>query len=342
MRGCARRKSAFIAALALLPAAWAPAPAPAAPQQESPSAAAPARILLQPRFAPGQVMRYRMTIESDSTTRPSGAISDPQGPSSLGIAWNAVIRLEASAAANAPADRAAAGPLRLRITYESSEATVRSDAPDPRADGIQRQYAQLTGRSLEFTLTPSGQVSDIHGLEGFVDDQQARAAVQQWIVQLSGASAAPAGGVQPGQTWNSTQPADLPLAGLSWRTDSTYLRNEPCRPVVVSAPAQRPERADCAVILSRLALISTRPVRDPTPEQYRRNGLRTSGRWTGSGQSLMYVSLDTGWIVSSTQESTQEMDVTIAGAAPDAPNPVRHSGRVTTRSQVSLLTDATP
>jgi hypothetical protein len=342
MLGLARRWRILILALAFLPAAA--APAPSAPRQDPSGPGSPARVLLQPRFKPGQVTRYHLTLESDSTTGQSGSISDPQGPSSLGVTWDATIRLEVSAAANASTGGAAAGPLLLRMTYESSQATVRSDAPDPRADGIRRQYAQLAGRSLEFTLTSAGQVSEIRGLEGFVDDQQARAAARQWIEQLSAGAALPAGGVEPGQKWESTQAAELPLAGLSWRTDATYLRNEPCRlvaaPEAGTAPASSPDRADCAVILSRLALITTHPLRDPTPDEYRQRGLHTSGRWTGSGQSLTYVSLDTGWAVSSTQESTEEMDVTIAGAPPDAPNAVRHSGTVITRSQVSLLNDA--
>ena len=56
----------------------------------------------------------------------------------------------------------------------------------------------------------------------------------------------------------------------------------------------------------------------------------------------MYVSLDTGWVVSSTQESTQEMDITITDAGPNPANAVRHSGSVTTRSQVSLLNGDAP
>jgi hypothetical protein len=290
-------------------------------------------------------MRYRTTVESESSTRQSGAVKDPQGPAALDVTWDAAIRLEVSSAASSPA--APGAPIRLRITYESSQATLRSDAPEPRAGDIQRQYAQLAGRSLEFTLAPGGQVSEMRGLEGFLSDERSRAAVQQWIAQLSAASAVPAGGIRPGQRWNTTQPAELPLAGLSWRTDFTYLRNEPCRLASPGPPAgagaanqSRSERADCAVILSRLALITTRPVRDPTPDDYRRNNLRTGGRWSGTGQNLMYVSLDTGWVVSSTQESTQEMDITITDASPNPAGAVRHAGTVTTRSQISLLNDA--
>jgi hypothetical protein len=333
MLGLTYRTKVAIAALGIFmaSAAW------AAPRQAASSSTPAARVLLRPRLEPGQVMRYRVTVESNSASRRSGAISDSQEPSSLGIAWDATIRLEVSAAADA-----AAGPLLLRITYETSQATVRSDAPDPRIAGIEQQYTQLTGRSFEFTLTPSGQVSGIRGLEGVVEDQQARAAVQQWIAQLSAGSTAPVGGVLPGQKWESSQSADLPLAGLSWRTEATYLRNEPCRLVATSASASTVPRAGdagCAVILSRLTLVAERSLNDRTPDQYRRSGLRTGGRWTGSGQNLMYVSLDTGWLVSSTQESTQQMDLTIAETAPNSTSAVRHVGSVAMRSQVSLLDD---
>jgi hypothetical protein len=162
-------------------------------------------------------------------------------------------------------------------------------------------------------------------------------------MQLSSAASTPAGGVIPGQKWSSTQPAQLPLAGLSWRTDASYLRNEPCRLANPSDATAISDRQDCAVILARLALVTSRALRDPTPEEYRSNGLRTSGRWTGSGESLLYVSLDTGWVVRTTQENTEQMDVTITASNPAGQGTtVRQSGAVTTRSQVFLLNDAPP
>jgi hypothetical protein len=326
----------LLLALALAPAAL------AAPQTR-PAASAPARITFRPKFAPGQVMRYHLSLESNSTMRESGMVHDDQGPLQLEITWDATVRLEVSAPSAVPRAAGSNDPVRLRITYESSEAAVRSDTPEPRSDEIQQQYAELAGRSMEFTLAADGRVSDIQGLEGLVDDEKARDALQQWIVQLSAAAGAPSGGVIPGQKWNSTRPAALPLAGFSWRTDGTYLRNAPCRlagsPDIDSAHTSPSERQDCAVIQSRLALVTTRALRDPTPDDYRRNGMRTSGRWVGVGQGLMYVSLDTGWVLSSTQESTENMDVTIAAVLADKAGFVREAGAVTTRLQMRLLAD---
>jgi hypothetical protein len=308
---------------------------PAAPQ-DRPEAQALAPVSLQPRFAPGQILRYRIALESTSDTRQSGLVRNPQGPAQLSVTWEAIVRLEVL---EAEGHAGAGGPLRLRVTYEQSAATVRSDALEPRSEEIKQQYAQLAGRSVEFTFTAGGRVSEIRGLDGLLSDESARAAVHQWLAQLSSAAAAPPAGVVPGQKWSSTQAADLPLAGLSWRTDASYLRDEPCRLANPSQAADISDRRDCAVILARLALVTTRPLRDPTPEEYRRNGLRTSGRWTGSGESLLYVSLHTGWVVSSTQESTEQMDVTITGGAGGQGSTVRQAGAATTRSQVYLLSD---
>jgi hypothetical protein len=321
--------------------------ATAIPQNRSASQP-PVPIPLQPQFRPGQVMRYRVAFETTSAIRQSGLVQDPQGAAQLTVTWNATVRLEvlpADGASDPPpsadSSAGAAGAVRLRTGYEQSAATVRSDTPDPRAEEIEQQYARLAGRSLEFTLTSDGRVSDLRGLEGILSDERARSAVQQWMAQLSSAAATPPGGVLPGQTWSTTQPADLPLAGLAWRTDATYLRNEPCRLANPSGASSQTgttfDRRDCAVILTRLALVTARPLRDPTPEEYRRNGLRTSGRWTGSGESLVYVSLRTGWVVSTTQESAEEMDVAVTGNPTNSGGSVRYSGTTRTRSQVLLL-----
>jgi hypothetical protein len=307
---------------------------------------APGRILLQPRFTPGLVLRYRMTVQSASDMRQSGAIRDSQASGKLDITWDATIRLEVFAAPQEPSPvQPAKDSVRLRITYESSSASVRSDTPEPQPGGIEDQYAKLTGRSLEFTLDPSGRVSDVTGLEGFLASDKVREAVQEWMLQISSASGIPSGNIAPGQKWNATRAAELPLAGHSWRTDSTYVRNEPCALAAASAgagPAAKPatretNRSGCAVVLSQLALVTTRALRDPTPEDLRRRNLFTSGTWTGSGQGLVYISLDNGWVVSSTQESTQRMDVTVTDAAANPPAAVRSAGTVTTSSQVSLL-----
>ncbi len=92
----------------------------------------------------------------------------------------------------------------------------------------------------------------------------------------------------------------------------------------------------CAVILTHFE-ISRRGSEhsDATPDEYRHNGLRTSGKWTGSGQSLNSVSLVSGFLVSSSQTATQDMDYEIASAA--SGSAIHQVGRTTTQTEISLI-----
>jgi len=223
-------------------------------------------------------------------------------------------------------------PLRIRTTYERSAATVKSDSPDPQAEGIEQSYKRLEGQVIEFTIGPAGHVSDVEGLKNVVDSDQVRQAAEQWMAQVSGPAVAP-NRVAIGQTWSSTEPADsMPLAGMIWRSSSTYLRNESCRPAKPDGSGASPDT--CAVILTRQSVVPRKQLRDPTPDDYRRNGLHTAGHWTGSGESLSYISLNTHVAVSVIQDSSQQIDFTVTNASG---NSVRYAGTVETHSRVELL-----
>jgi hypothetical protein len=216
--------------------------------------------------------------------------------------------------------------------YERSAASVASDSPDPQAEDIEQRYKRLEGQTIEFTVGTDGHVSDVHGLEAAFDDDQVRQAAEQWMAQVSGPAIA-AEGVAAGQSWNSTQAAtSMPLAGMIWRSNSSYLRNESCQPAEPTASASSGEL--CAVILTRQSILPRKQLKDPTPEDYRRNGLRTSGRWSGSGESLSYISLRTHSAVSVTQDSSQQIDFTVTNSAGRS---IRYAGTLETHSRVALL-----
>src|ERR1700722_720703 len=195
--------------------------------REPNSGATSTRVSLAPRFIPGETFRYEMQFETTTDTTRSGLASDPQGPSSLIVDWNATVRMEVL-----PSEPGTSGGIRLRTTYEKSTASVRSDSFDPAAAETQDQYHKLEGKVVEFTLDVDGKVKSVIGLEGIVDSEKAAKSARDWIAQLSASAGAPPGGVSVGQSWSSEQPAEtLPIAGLVWRTDSQYLRNESCRPL---------------------------------------------------------------------------------------------------------------
>jgi hypothetical protein len=299
------------------------------------------RVPLTPRFVPGETFRYELEFETTTETARSGLVSDPQGPSRLVVVWNATVRIEVL-----PPDAGTSGGIRLRTTYEKSSASVRSDTFDPAADQTREQFEKLQGKVVEFTLDATGKVQSVSGLEGIVDDEKAAQSARDWIAQLSASAGAPPKGVSVGETWSSEQPANsLPLAGMVWRTDSQYLRDEPCRPANPNlAPASGPASSavssasaeTCAVVLANLSLVRPKPIRDPTPPEYRKNGMQTAGVCTGSAQSLVYVSLMSGFVVSVTQTGSEQMDVTLTTSRNAS---IHYAGTISTRSQVALVVD---
>jgi len=318
-------------------------------QSRSKAASSTPRIDLRPKLVPGEVLRYQVQLQTVTDTKRTGAVSDPQGPSRLAVTWDATIKLEVlgetgfpaatSLAPKAPRGKmpgaesnAPAASMRIHTTYEHSTANVKSDSPDPEGEEVEQRYKRLEGQAIEFTVSTDGHVSDVRGLEGVIDDDRVRQAAEQWMAQVSGPAIA-VQGVALGQSWNSAQPAtSMPLAGMIWRSNSTYLRNEPCQPAEPTESGSSGEL--CAVILTRQSVLPQKQLRDPTPEDYRRNGLRTSGRWTGSGESLSYISLQTHSAVSVTQDSAQRIDFTVTNSSGRS---IRYAGNIETHSRVKLL-----
>ena len=63
--------------------------------------------------------------------------------------------------------------------------------------------------------------------------------------------------------------------------------------------------------------------------------MRTSGTWTGTGDSLDSISLATGFVVRSTQTTNQDMDFEIA--SPSAGSKIHYVGHVETQTEITLL-----
>jgi hypothetical protein len=310
------------------------------PSRKKVSGAASPKISLLPRFVPGQSFRYEMELETTNNTLRTGFAADPQGPSSVVVTWNATVRIDVLA----PSDGAQGG-IRLRTTYEKSAANVNSDTFDPSADATTEQYRQLEGKVIEITLDAARKIVNISGIEGMADSEKAAQAARDWISQLGAGAGAPPGGPSVGQTWSSEQPATgIPIAGLVWRAESEYVSNEACHPPnpdvpsgpggANSAAASSNAAPDCAVILAKLSLVRPKSSRETTPPELRENGVQSAGKWTGTAQSLVYVSLDSGMVVSSTQTGSEEMDVTLTSSHKTT---MRLRGTISTRSQLTLV-----
>ena len=332
-----------------------------------------ARIHFTPHFTAGQVFHYSVQMHIDGASHSSGPVVDPEGPTKTGESVNVVLRLEVLKASGTPA---APGPARIRVTYETAAANSTSDSYDADTAAIAGQYKKLQGQSIEFTLEPTGEITDVSGLKGVLDDQSRSAIVNQWLSQLTLGASVPKKGIALGEKWSTEQAIDnVPLAGLAWHIESIYVRDEPCPAVhpepPVGAVAQQVTPSvvpdQCAIILTHSEITgapaprgshqaatklnqpsaqqtnqpsneSPNEEKDRTPETFRKNGLRTFGEWTGSGDGLTSISLSTGMVVSVTQTATTHMDFTIMTTT--AHNRMRYAGDTRSQSQIILLSQS--
>jgi hypothetical protein len=320
------------------------------------------RIHLLPKFTSGEILRYEITTRMTTSGTTTSPIENPEGASLLKQSADMIIRLDILNVQSASGS--AMGRIHLRATYEKSDATSETDAYDPQAAALADQFARLQGRSVEFIIEPDGKLSSVIGLEDILSNPSVAQSVRAWMINLSSGAAFPQAGIALGQKWANEQPlVGSPLAGLIWRTESTYLRDEPCRsaapagstssrgnPAAPAEPSATPQPSatspsvaassvaadeSCAVILTRVEILRRRSHDDPTPKDYRRNSLSTSGTWTGSGESLDSISLSTGLTIRSTQTSTQDINLTIISTRSGAR--MNYTAHVESQTEIRLL-----
>ncbi len=305
-------------------------------------------VHLLPKFAAGETLRYQINTRLSTTGATATPIDNPEGASLLKQSADMIIRIDILDVQPA-ATGTAMGRVHLRATYEKSDATSESDAYDAAAAAVADQYTRLRGRSVEFTIEPDGKLSNIAGLDDILSNPSTAQSVRSWMTGLSSGAAFPSNGITIGQKWSKEQPlTGTPLDGLVWHTEATYLRNEFCSafapPPPESAATSRnqggttaPLTADesCAVILTRFEILHHGSKDDSTPEDYRRNSLRTSGTWTGSGQSLDSISLTTGFLISSTQTSTQDINFEVTSVR--SGSRITYKGHVESQTEIRLL-----
>lgn len=288
-------------------------------------------VRLEPQFTPGQSLVYQTDIRIVRDGGTEGVIEDPHAARHVATSLGAQLRLDVLAVVRDPNGRLQ--QVRLRARYEQLAVSTESDVPDPQIADREEQLRRLEGRALEFTLDAEGQVHDVVGLEDVLPEQSQ--AVREWLTQMRLRVAHPRTGIRVGQSWEEedAQPVSVPLAGYVRRLRSTYLRNEPCSAGTPTTPVALAEEP-CAVILTRLELVRRRAPADPTPEEFRRRGLRTAGVMSGGGETLSYVSLRTGLLVSATQASREHFDLTVSS---EVGQQARYRARLETQAQISLL-----
>jgi len=285
-------------------------------------------ITAGPQFAPGQVLRYELNARVTHDGDTSGAVENPQGGGRLTVGLAASLKLEVL--------EPDAGATRVRATIEQVSIAVGGDTFDPFVAGIEGRYRQLEGYSRLFIVPPADSSQPPEPVAPKRIDGRLEATAQSWMRTLVLGMGAPADSM-PGGVWTKEQAlAEAPLKETVLRVQSTYLRDEPCGGQAERADAGVPSLAaqPCALILARSTLGQAGSRRDPTPDTYRERGLRTAGKWEGSGESLAYVAHRTGWLVSITETQEESLDFTVSRAGGETV--LRQRGRVETETHLLL------
>jgi hypothetical protein len=277
----------------------------------APAAAPSNRVDLFPRLQAGQVLSYAITYHTDKRTKTRSSVVIAEAPSDFAYDVRGTLRLEILGVA-AQGSRAV---IHARSFYTPLDAhlwVARSGQPSAQQQGDTIPASPAIG----FSIFPDGRIDQITGLDALSSDQQE--AWHQWASRFAAAAGFPQRGIKPSQKWKSEEKekSPVPIAGLTWLRESTYVRNEPCRPLRVNNKGefvesdQAPET--CAVILTTAALKQKSSTKDATPEDFRVRQLRTSGAAQGNNKTILYISLKTGLVVRSSDEANQSMNVTIA------------------------------
>jgi hypothetical protein len=284
------------------------------------------KISLVPKYYAGQILRYQIDMSSQASSQTAGPILNPQGAHKLERTIRIIIRLEVLSAEGMSAD--SMGCLRMRATYDEVDFASSTDAFDEGEQQIADKVKQLEGKSVEFTLEPNGEVTGLDAPPELASDPAAQSQLRQGLAGLLPGTTSPLRNIAAGDKWSSVAPIKYaPLAGLSWRNDSTYVRNESCGD---SAPA-----ATCAIVLTKSVIVQKSQQGEHTPKKYLQDGLRSMGNWTGRGQSLMDISLETGLVTRLTQTGTQDLAFVITSEA--SHSKLQYFGHVDNQTEIKLL-----
>jgi hypothetical protein len=295
------------------------------------------RVRPVPQFTQGATLDYDIetrTTSNDHTTTP---IVNSEGASQYRQSTSLVLRLDVLDVQHER--QGSTGPVRFRAAFDQARADSEADAFAPEAAAIDDAIEKLEGQSFEFTMGPENNLTSVKGLDQIAGSREVAARVLSWVRVLCAPVELPRDGIEIGQKWTADRPlTDLPLTGVVWRNDSSYLRDEPCATSsgTKNRAASPAAAGTCAILLTRFEIFRHGSEHsDATPDDFRRNGLRTSGKWTGSGESLDAISLANGFLISSTQTAKQDMDYEISSAS--SGSRIHHVGQTTTQTEITLL-----
>jgi hypothetical protein len=286
-----------------------------------------------PAFKPGEVFFYLVHVKSSHDIKTKSALAFPEPPTAAIMDVSGILEVVALGTDSSGA--------RLRTWFLSLVSDVESHPrgakPDSKLYGYERIPA--SGKFVDFTLKPNGQIDQIEGLDQFASEQQTT--WREWAARFSSAFSVASQARKQGDKWSTEEPENSPspVAELLWKQKSHYAKDEPCAPQKFSQSGsfeRSSSQEPCAVVLSTASLLQKSSTQDSTPQDYKLKGLKTHGAAKGNNDTILYISRKTGQLIRSVQDAKQQMDVTIALADGRS---VHYAINATAHFTVELVTD---
>ncbi len=291
------------------------------------------RLNLFPRLTPGQTLTYQISYRNEKQAKTKSSVVMASAPADIAVDVRGLLRVEVLGIEM----QGSRSVIHGRSWFQSLDSATQEKPPgnvSTPADQVQRQDPK--GIAIEFTIFPDGRVDQVKGLDALSPEQQQ--AWQQWVSRFATSAAFPQDGVKRSQKWKSEEfeRSPSPIAKLTWIRESAYLRNEPCRVSQMTVQGdvvdsgQPPET--CAVIQTTATLKQRSSTDDATPDDYKLHQLHTMGKAAGRNSTLLYISIQTGLLVRSSEQADQTMNVTIAKA--DGSNEVHYDIRAKSNTEI--------
>jgi len=295
------------------------------------------RVNLLPKLQPGQIVTYLVRFESVKKVKTESNVAAPFAPDAAQLDAHGLLRVEILDVQTVNAKPV----VHAKAQFLTLDSGVWLNKPGEKKPNWDKQLVDPANKLIQFTISPDGFFEQVSGLDALSLEQQQ--AWQEWAARFAAAWTLPAQGARTGDKWKSEQSeqAASPIADLAWARDSSYVRNEPCRPSVMSLTGEfslaTGPSDGCAVLLTSAKLVQKSSPKDATPEGFKLRDLKTMGTAKGSNEIITYISLTTGLVVRATEEASQQMDVVVAKS--DGSNGVHYKVDASSRSEVLLITE---
>jgi len=309
------------------------------------AAAGDKRVHLFPKLVAGQKLTYLISDNLERNLKTESRVVTPMIPGTAKSTLQAVLRAEVLEVQ----EQGGTALVKMRADFESLDAGARQPAKEahPQPGDLQAQESKeqaSKAKPIEFVVDPDGRVDHLKGVDALSPEEQQ--AVQGWVSRFALPWTFPKAGLQLGEKWRTerAESSPSPIAGLWWRQQASYVRQEPCPSqsigdagVPSAAPGPRVAGL-CAVLLVTAALQQKSSPKDATPEDFKLHELKTTGTAKGTNETIFYISVKTGLVVRSTEEASQSMDVVVAKA--DGSNRVHYNLVASSHSEVQLVSEA--